>query len=129
MLLDNNRLSQLPYMSVQSAIGHNDKVISDCQYWLQERMAQPISIKEMSEYCTMTQRTFIRRFKAAVGTTPGSYLQRLRVDVAKQLLANTNLSLELIVNKVGYDDVSAFRRLFSKLTQLSPRAYRSAFGA
>jgi len=127
LLIDNNRLSQLPYMSVQRAMGHKDKAISDCQYWLQQHLARSISIKDMSEYCAMTERTFIRRFKAAVTMTPSSYLQRLRVDAAKQLLENTDLSLERIVNKVGYDDVSAFRRLFTKLTQLTPRAYRSSF--
>ena len=128
LLVDNNRLSQLPYMSVQRAQGHKDKAISDCQYWLHERLANSISIKDMSEYCAMSERTFIRRFKAAVKMTPLSYLQQLRVDAAKQLLENTNLSLELIVNQVGYDDVSAFRRLFTKFTQLTPRAYRSSFG-
>lgn len=127
MLLDNNRMSQLPYMTVQSAVGHNDQAISDCQFWLQENLVSAISIKDMSEYCAMSERTFIRRFKAAVGLTPGSYFQQLRVDAAKQLLTNTNLALEAIVSKVGYDDVSAFRRLFTKLTQLSPRAYRVSF--
>jgi len=127
LLVDNNRLSQLPYMNVQRALGHKDKAISDCQYWLQHHLAQSISIKDMSEYCAMSERTFIRRFKAAVRMTPSSYLQQLRVDAAKQLLENTDLSLERIVNKVGYDDVSAFRRLFTKLTQLTPRGYRSSF--
>lgn len=129
MLIDNNRVSQMPYMSVQTTVGHNDKVISDCQFWLQENLASPISVKGMSEYCAMSERTFIRRFKAAVGIPPGSYLQQLRVDAAKQLLANTSLALGTIVSKVGYDDVSAFRRLFTKLTQLTPRAYRVSFSA
>jgi len=128
MLLDNNRMSQLPYMRAQGALGHNDKAIASCQYWLQERLSQSITIKAMSEQCALSERTLIRRFKAATGVTPLSYLQQLRVDAAKQLLENTNLTLENIVTQVGYDDVSAFRRLFTKLTQLTPRAYRSSFG-
>lgn len=127
MLLDNNRLSQLPYMSVQRAMGHNDKAISDCQYWLQEQLANPINIEQMAQYCAMSQRTFIRRFKEAVKMTPASYLQQLRVDSAKQLLENTNYNLEKIVSKVGYDDVSAFRRVFTKLVHLTPQAYRKSF--
>lgn len=127
LLLDNNRLSQLPYMSAQGALGHNDKAIAKCQYWLQEHLSHSITIKTMSEQCALSERTLIRRFKAATGVTPLSYLQQLRVDAAKQLLENTNLALEHIVAQVGYDDVSAFRRLFTKLTQLTPRAYRSSF--
>lgn len=128
MLIDHNRTSQLPYMSVQSSLGHNDQAISECQYWLQERINQSMTIKEMSQQCALSERTFLRRFKAATGLTPLNYLQRLRVDAAKQLLENTNLSLENIVNQIGYEDVSAFRRLFTKLTQLTPRAYRQSFG-
>jgi len=128
LLLDNNRMSQLPYMRAQGALGHSDKAIASCQYWLQERLSQSITIKAMSDQCALSERTLIRRFKAATGVTPLSYLQQLRVDAAKQLLENTNLTLENIVTQVGYDDVSAFRRLFTKLTQLTPRAYRSSFG-
>ena len=127
MLVDNNRLSQLPFMNVQRALGHTDKAISDCQYWLQERLAQNVSLDDMAQYCTMSQRTFIRRFKAAVKTTPASYLQQLRIDATKQLLENTNHTVEHIVNQVGYEDVSAFRRLFSKHVQLTPQAYRKSF--
>lgn len=127
MLLDYNRLSQLPYMSVQGVLGHNDSAIAKCQYWLQENLSQKITIKTMSQQCALTERTLIRRFKAATGLTPLSYLQQLRVDAAKQLLEKTNLTLEKIVTRIGYDDASAFRRLFTKLTQLTPRAYRHSF--
>lgn len=48
----------------------------------------------MSQQCALTERTLIRRFKTATGVTPLSYLQQLRVDAVKQLLENTNLTLE-----------------------------------
>jgi transcriptional regulator GlxA family with amidase domain len=107
-------------MSVQSLLGHNDKAIAKYQYWLQESLGQKITIKTMSPQCALTERTLIRRFKAATDLTPLSYLQQLRVDAAKQLL-------EKIVTWIGYGDASAFRRLFTKSTQLTPRAYRHSF--
>ena len=127
MLVDHNRLSQLPYMSVQRAVGHSDKAISDTQFWLQEHLSQPITIATMASHCAMSQRTFIRRFKLAVGITPAHYLQQLRIDSAKGLLENTNYSLDKIIGLVGYDDLSAFRRTFTKRVQLTPQAYRKAF--
>lgn len=129
MLIDHNRLSQLPFMSVQKAIGHNDKAISDTQYWLQGHLAKPITIANMADHSAMSQRTFIRRFKLAVGMTPVSYLQQLRMETAKGLLENTSYSLEQIIDKVGYDDLSAFRRAFVKRVQLTPQAYRKSFAA
>ncbi|MGL4219998.1 MAG: helix-turn-helix domain-containing protein, partial [Shewanella sp.] len=63
----------------------------------------------------------------ALNETPASYVQRLRVDEAKRLLETTNLGLEEVVTRVGYEDVSSFRKLFIQLTSLTPRAYRQRF--
>lgn len=127
LLVDNNRLSQLPYMTVQTAVGHKDKAIADCQSWLQSHLSEPIELQDMADYCVMGKRTFIRRFKKAVLLTPASYLQQLRIDAAKRYLENTNHPLEQIIGLVGYDDISAFRRVFHKSTELTPAAYRKKF--
>ena len=58
---------------------------------------------------------------------PLAYLQELRVEQAKELLESTRLSIEQIVGQVGYCDVSAFRRLFSKRAGLTPAQYRQRF--
>ncbi|PKF56396.1 hypothetical protein CW748_10615 [Alteromonadales bacterium alter-6D02] len=127
MLVDQNRSSQLPYMSVQHTLRHKDKEIADCQHWLTRHLNRPLSVEDMANYCGLSIRTFIRRFKSAVKVTPASYLQRLRIDKAKQLLENTNQSLEQITTQIGYDDISAFRRAFTKQVSLSPQAYRRSF--
>jgi transcriptional regulator GlxA family with amidase domain len=61
---------------------------------LQASLSHKITIEAMSQQCALTERTLIRRFKTATGVTPLSYLQQLRVDAVKQLLENTNLTLE-----------------------------------
>lgn len=58
---------------------------------------------------------------------PLSYLQALRVEQAKELLEGTRMSLEQIVERTGYSDVSAFRRLFTRRAGLSPAQYRQRF--
>ena len=129
MLVDNNRVSQLPYMSVQAAVGHQDQAIADCQYWLQSHLAEPIDLQTMADRCAMSKRTFIRRFKKAVALTPASYLQQLRIDAAKRYLEHTDKTLEQIIEAIGYDDLSAFRRVFQKLTSVTPGAYRRRFAS
>ena len=52
---------------------------------------------------------------------------RLRVEQAKELLEGTSLSLERVVERVGYSDVPAFRRLFLRSVGLSPAQYRQRF--
>lgn len=127
MLVDNNRPSQLPFIEIPNVINHTDSVIAKCQNWLQENLAKSISLEDMAAKSAMSKRHFIRRFKKAVGEPPASYLQRLRINAAKRYLETTDLKLEQIIEKVGYEDSSAFRRIFQKLTSLTPKAYRVKF--
>ena len=68
------------------------------------------------------------QFKDSTGESPQSYLQRLRLEAGKALLANSKLRLDQILDRIGYHDDSAFRRLFKRYTSLSPREYRQRFG-
>ena len=58
---------------------------------------------------------------------PLGYLQRVRLEAAKQHLETTRESMDTITEKIGYGDSSSLRRLFKKTTGLSPRAYRDKF--
>jgi len=68
-----------------------------------------------------------RRFKNATGETPLTYLQNIRVEVAKRLLENESRSFDEITYQVGYEDSSTFRKIFSKQTGLVPTEYRKKF--
>ena len=127
MLLDINRPNQLPFIAMPKIIEHNDEVIANCQEWIQLNFASSINLDELSERSAMSKRNFIRRFKKAVGETPVGYLQRVRVEAAKRYLETTDWNLQQILEKVGYDDVSAFRKVFQRLTSLTPKAYRLKF--
>ncbi len=61
------------------------------------------------------------------GELPLKYLQRVRVDAAKERLETTRDSIDKITWAIGYKDVSSFSRLFKQHTQISPRAYRDKF--
>ena len=127
ILVDPNRASQIPFMSLQQLKGHKDEQIGKIQQWMQSNLSETFSLDELAERFSLTKRTLMRRFKQAVGDTPVNYLQRLRVEEAKRLLETSAISFEVIVNKVGYGDVSTFRKLFVQLTQLSPKVYRERF--
>ena len=66
-------------------------------------------------------------FKNETGTTLLRYQQRIRIERARRLLEETNLSVKQIVSEVGASDMSHFLRDFSKAQGLSPRRYRLNF--
>jgi transcriptional regulator GlxA family with amidase domain len=72
-------------------------------------------------------RSLKRRFKAATGTTLIEHVQNLRVEEAKQLLETQQISVDEISAEVGYEDPAFFRRLFKRLTGLTPSEYRRMF--
>ena len=130
LLIDPNRTSQQPFMSMELSVGvsnHKDELVSKIQNWMQAHIGQSFLLDDIADKFAVGKRTMIRRFKKALNETPASYMQRLRVDEAKRLLETTELALEQIVDRVGYEDVSSFRKLFIQLTSLSPRAYREKF--
>ncbi len=68
----------------------------------------------------MPSRSLKRRFKAATGSTLIAHVQNLRVEEAKRLLETAQISVDEISAEVGYEDPAFFRRLFKRLTGLTP---------
>lgn len=75
----------------------------------------------------MSERTLIRRFKAATGAAPVAWLKTLRLDSARRLLEGGGARVEEVANRVGYRDASAFARLFREQVGMSRGAYRTRF--
>jgi transcriptional regulator GlxA family with amidase domain len=125
MLIDGARSSQRPFMALQQSF--DDLLVQQAADWLAERCTHDISTRDLADALHVSYRTLHRRFQAAAGMPPLAFLQALRVERAKELLEGTRLSLEQIVEKVGYSDASAFRRLFVRRAGLSPAQYRQRF--
>lgn len=125
MLVDGARTSQRPFMTLRR--NFDDPLIQQAADWLDSRAANEVSTTALADALHVSYRTLHRRFQAAAGMAPLAYLQELRVEHAKALLESTLMSVEQIVSQVGYSDVSAFRRLFSKRAGLSPAQYRQRF--
>ena len=127
LLVDPNRGSQLPFMALQANPPHQDELVQRIQSWMYKNLDQHISLDDISERFAVTKRTLNRRFKKALDDTPVNFLQRMRVEEAKKLLESSDMTVESIVYRVGYEDVSSFRKLFTETTDVTPRAYREKF--
>ncbi|MBR9911918.1 MAG: helix-turn-helix domain-containing protein [Gammaproteobacteria bacterium] len=104
---------------------HPDESIVQAQIWLQDNSQREIFLKDVAARFDMSVRSFNRRFKAATGKTPLQYLQEIRIDMAKDLLQTSNLSVSEIAYKVGYQDIGFFSSLFKKQLSTTPSEYRS----
>jgi transcriptional regulator GlxA family with amidase domain len=94
---------------------------------MEKNYAHDVSIERLACSLGMSPRNFIRRFKNATGTLPGSYLQALRVAVAKEMLEEGARSVQAVSTAVGYDDPAFFRVLFKRCTGMTPAEYRENF--
>ena len=109
-------------------LGHGDGAILKVQHWLQASGAVDVSVAAMAQEAGLEERTFLRRFRSATGLKPTEYCQHVRVGKARQMLEFTNGTIDHIAWTVGYQDPSAFRATFKKITGLAPSDYRSRFG-
>jgi len=127
MLIDGNRREQAPFIKFKGSREHIDDPIHKVQQWLDRYYREKISVRVMAKRSGLNERTFLRRFKKATGEAPLEYLQKMRIEKAKQLLTTTDQNLDQITTAVGYVDLSSFRRLFRQIVGLSPTAYRKRF--
>ena len=102
----------------------DDPLVSSAQFWLAQRFAQDFKISELAQFLAVSHATLLRRFTRSLGMTPRAYASSLRIDSAKRMLRNTQISIEQIAVMVGYSDVRAFRNIFHKFVSMSPSAYR-----
>ncbi|MEH6564152.1 MAG: helix-turn-helix domain-containing protein [Halopseudomonas sp.] len=106
---------------------HQDLAILQIQQWLESNFAEKFRFEDVASRHGMSIRNFMRRFQQATGDKPLQYLQRLRIEMAKNLLSTSPLSIKTISYDVGYEDASFFARLFRQHTQQSPNQYRRQY--
>ncbi len=127
LLVDRGRNSQRCYKELPQAALMEDGEIKELLLWMKENLHDEHTTATLAKRLNLHERTFLRRFKISVNSTPNQYIQELRVDAAKSLLHTTNKSFDEITSEVGFENESSFRRLFKRETLLNPGEYRKKF--
>jgi transcriptional regulator GlxA family with amidase domain len=127
MLLQWHMDGQAPYVVFETPTDHGDAAVLAAQKWLSEHFAVASPVEEMVRRSGLSERSFKRRFTKATGYPPIVYVQHLRVEGAKRRLERTDASIDEISWAVGYEDPAFFRRLFKRITRITPGAYRQKF--
>ena len=84
------------------------------------------TIDQIANQRGMSRTTFTRFFKKATGLTPAAFINRVRIDEAARLLANSDLKLSAIAEMTGFADAVHFGKVFRKCYFLTPGRYRQA---
>ncbi len=127
LLLQWHRDGQAPYVTFEAPTGHGDAAVRRAQDWLHGHFSVAAPVEEMARRSGLPERSFKRRFTKATGHTPIAYVQQLRVEEAKRWLERSDTPIDEISWKVGYEDPAFFRRLFKRVTRITPGAYRRKF--
>lgn len=100
------------------------RTVEQGKRFIAEHMAEEITLERVAREVALTPYYFGKIFSRLTGQTVMDYLTRIRVERAKQLLANPEVSIKEACFSVGYSDPNYFSRVFKKVTGQTPSEYR-----
>lgn len=102
--------------------------IKAVQGWIMENLDKPLAVPHLAERVAMSPRNFARVFAAEIGLPPGRFIERARVDAARNALSG-GLSMGQVAGMAGFSSADAMRRAFVRQMGVTPGDYRARFAA
>ncbi|MBQ9131716.1 MAG: helix-turn-helix transcriptional regulator [Clostridia bacterium] len=96
---------------------------------MNKHYASNLRLEDYAAMCCISKYHFLRLFRQVTGTAPMEYRMRLRMETAKELLEENELSVSRIGEEVGFPSPAYFSDAFRKYTGVSPRQYRKQYTA
>ena len=91
---------------------------------IEERLCEPIQVRELAESVHMSPFHFARMFKVSMGRPPHEYITLQRMERAKRLLGTSDIPLVQVATQVGYQTQAHFTGVFHRRVGVTPRTYR-----
>lgn len=128
--IDRLKISLYEKKKTETAAEENnkeDRTITGIIRYMQEHMAEEISLNILSEEFHLSAQYISQLFKNEIGVNFLAYLTNIRMGKAKKLLISSSLSIGEISEKSGYGDYRVFTKAFKKLVGSTPSQYRREF--
>lgn len=116
----------MDYLSHASASRQVDTMIRAKRFILDNYSNPELTLGSVAGYVGLNEKYFSTRFTKEAGTTFSNYLTEIRIRKAKELMDKTDLKMYEISQQVGYNNVEHFTRVFKKVCQISPSAYKKS---
>ena len=108
----------------QNVERQNEDVVNQVKRYITEHLAEDTSLHVLADQVHFSQEYLLRIFKKQEGITILQYINDMKLDMAKQLLAGSELSVKEIAEKLGFASQGYFGRFFRSKMGFSPKAYR-----
>lgn len=95
--------------------------------WMIRHLGEDLSIEQLAQHSNMSVRNFARVFQKETGITPAKFVEKVRVEVARRYLEDSDLSIDQIATKCGLGGLISMRRTFLRHMNVSPSDYRRTF--
>jgi transcriptional regulator GlxA family with amidase domain len=119
--------SQSQFSAPMAAQMSSRTPIRELQTWMAVNSHQNLRVQKLAERVGMSARNFARVFQHDVGTTPGRYLERLRVDSACLQLCESTQKLDRVARSCGFSSDDVMRRAFRRVLHVNPEEFRDRF--
>ncbi len=124
MLVGFRRGYENELIELQGQHYHADDLILSIQQWMEVNFNQSSDLNAIAKRFAISERSLKRRFKAATGESPLKYMQRIRMEKAKDIIKHSSTPISQVGFEVGYEDVSYFSKLFKQHYDITPTTYR-----
>jgi len=108
------------YRSVTKAANPISRAIE----WMEDHLAERITVQMLAEHAAMSTRTFMRRFQKSIGRAPMQWLTLRRIRAAQEFLEETDKSVDWIAAATGFGTAELLRYHFRKAVGISPIEWR-----
>jgi len=125
--VDIDRHSQSTFIIFDGQKDHKDEQIKEAQEFIEKNVQEKISVDQLATMLSIGRRNLERRFKKATSNSLVEYMQRVKVEAAKQRFETSADNVNEVMYNVGYNDAKAFRTTFKRFTGLSPVSYRNKY--
>ncbi|AOK53740.1 AraC family transcriptional regulator [Burkholderia stagnalis] len=95
--------------------------------WIAEHLGSDLSVPVLAERARMSERSFVRHYRAETGRTPARAVEQIRIETAQRLLGDTSWPLKRIAERCGFGSEETLRRGFVRVLGVTPQAYRERF--
>ena len=125
--IDNLKIALFEQKIAKEPEEHEERVITLITRYLQEHLAQDVSLSVLAEEFHLNAQYISQLFKNEIGVGFLAYLTSIRMEKAKKLLVSTSLSVAEVAEQSGYGDYRVFTKVFKKTEGITPSQYRRDF--